>query len=261
MKLSRISFSITVLITSVAFFSFSTLRSKPFRQINKVVIDAGHGGKDPGAGGGKEKVYSLDIALKLGNMILENHKNVEITYTRDDDTFIALNERAGIANRKQADLFISIHCNSASSSSAYGTETYVMGLHKSDANLELAKRENNVILLEDNYKKSYKGFDPNSPLAHIMLANYQSAYLGQSMDFAARVEEQFAKHGNKSRGVKQAGFLVIWETTMPSVLIETGYLSNPNDAKKLGSEEGRETIATAIYKAFDSYKSDVERNQ
>ena len=261
MKPFRLSLAAVAILISAVFFSFSTLRSKPFSQINKVVIDAGHGGKDPGTGGGREKRFALDIALRLGNKIKENYKNVEVIYTRDNDTFIPLNERAGIANRKQADLFISIHCNAAASTSAYGTETYVMGLHKSEANLELAKRENNVILMEDNYKKSYKGFDPNSPLAHIMLANYQSAYLNQSMDFAARVEEQFSKNGHKSRGVKQAGFLVIWETTMPSVLIETGYLSNSNDSKKLASEHGRENIAASIYKAFDSYKSDLERNQ
>ncbi len=261
MKLSRIYSYAVFLLTACIFFSFSTLRSKPFNAIDKVVIDAGHGGKDPGTGGGKEKRYALDIALRLGDKIKENYKNVEVIYTRNNDTFIPLNERAGIANRNLADLFISIHCNAASSPGAYGTETYVMGLHKSDANLELAKRENNVILLEENYKKSYKGFDPNSPLAHIMLANYQSAYLSQSMDFASRVEEQFARNGNKSRGVKQAGFLVIWETTMPSVLIETGYLSNASDARKLGTESGRENIAEAIYKAFDSYKSDLERNQ
>ncbi|WP_341227829.1 N-acetylmuramoyl-L-alanine amidase [uncultured Arcticibacterium sp.] len=259
--LSNKTFIIAFLLTSATFFSFSRLNSYPLNAVKKVVIDAGHGGKDPGTGNGREKRFALDIALRLGKMIKNNLKDVDVIYTRDTDVFIPLNERAEIANKNKADLFISIHCNAFTSANASGTETYVMGLHKSEDNLNLAKRENNVILMEDNYKKSYKGFNPNSPLAHIMLANYQSAFMNQSMDFASRVERQFVNHGNKSRGVKQAGFLVIWETTMPSVLIETGYLSNPTDARKLASESGRENIAKAIYTAFNSYKSDVERNQ
>jgi N-acetylmuramoyl-L-alanine amidase len=249
-----------LLVTSL-FLNASSVVHFPGNSIQKIFIDAGHGGKDPGTGGGREKEYALDIALRLGNKIKASMKDVEVIYTRDKDIFIPLNERADIANRNKADLFISIHCNAFTSSSASGTETYVMGLHKTEANLDLAKRENNVILMEDNYSKSYKGFNPNSPLAHIMLANYQSAFMNQSMDFASRVENQFVSHGHKSRGVKQAGFLVIWETTMPSVLIETGYLSNPTDAKKLSTDSGRENIAQAIYKALYSYKSDVERNQ
>jgi N-acetylmuramoyl-L-alanine amidase len=259
--LSKKTLTVGFLIISSIFLNASSVVHFPGNTIQKIVIDAGHGGKDPGTGGGREKQYALDIALRLGKKIKANLKDVEVIYTRDKDVFIPLNERAEIANKNKADLFISIHCNAFSSSNASGTETYVMGLHKTEANLDLAKRENNVILLEENYTKSYKGFNPNSPLAHIMLANYQSAFMNQSMDFAARVENQFVSHGNKSRGVKQAGFLVIWETTMPSVLIETGYLSNPTDAKKLSTESGRENIAQAIYKAFNSYKSDVERNQ
>ncbi|MFT5885279.1 MAG: N-acetylmuramoyl-L-alanine amidase [Arcticibacterium sp.] len=259
--LSKKTFYISFLLSVGLLFSFSPVRIYPGNTIQKVVIDAGHGGKDPGTGNGREKRYALDIALKLGKKIKANIKDVEVIYTRDSDVFIPLNERAAIANKNKADLFISIHCNAFSSSRASGTETYVMGLHKTEANLALAKRENNVILLEDDYSKTYKGFNPNSPLAHIMLANYQNAFMNQSMDFAAKVEDQFVKHGQKSRGVKQAGFLVIWETTMPSVLIETGYLSNPSDAKKLSSESGRENIAKAIYSAFNSYKAEVERNQ
>ena len=259
--LSRYTYSIVLTAVVMAFFSFCIPNDGSLNTVKTVVIDAGHGGKDPGTGGGKEKRFALDIALRLGKMIKQNAKDVEVIYTRSSDVFIPLNERAAIANRNQADLFISIHCNAHTASSASGTETYVMGLHKSEANLNLAKRENNVILLEDNYKKSYKGFDPNSPLAHIMLANFQSAFMEKSTDFAAKVESNFSKNGLKSRGVKQAGFLVIWETTMPSVLIETGYLSNPSDAATLASETGREKIAKAIYSAFDSYKSDVERNQ
>ncbi len=259
--LSKKTFYISFLLSISLLFSFSSIRINPGNAIQKVVIDAGHGGKDPGAGNGREKRYALDIALKLGKKIKANMKDVEVIYTRNSDVFIPLNERAAIANKNKADLFISIHCNAFSSANASGTETYVMGLHKTEANLALAKRENNVILLEDNYSKTYKGFNPNSPLAHIMLANYQNAFMNQSMEFAAKVENQFVKYGQKSRGVKQAGFLVIWETTMPSVLIETGYLSNPRDAKKLSTDSGRDTIAKAIYAAFYSYKSGVERNQ
>ncbi len=170
-----------------------------------------------------------------------------------------LHERAAIANRNKADLFISIHCNANTQSSKLsGTETYVMGLHKTQENLDLAKTENNVILLEDNYSKSYKGYNPKSPLAHIMLANYQNAYMNQSLEFASKVEKNMDKIGYRSRGVKQAGFIVIWETTMPSVLIETGYLTNGLDLKYLGSTEGREKIAFAVFKAFEDYKKQLE---
>lgn len=246
--------------TSLLFFSFIDYNAVPFNAVRKVVIDAGHGGKDPGTGNGKEKRYALDIALKLGERIKRENKDVEVIYTRDKDVFIPLHERAKIANRTEADLFISIHCNAFHKSSVGGTETYTMGLHKSQANLELAKRENEVILLEDNYKKSYKGFDPNSPLAHIMLANYQSAYIEQSLSFASKVEDRMVSHGKKSRGVKQAGFIVIWETTMPSVLIETGYLTNTQDRASLDSEAGRAKISKAIHEAFIDYKQEVERN-
>lgn len=240
--------------------SFGSINTNPFGKIQKIVIDAGHGGKDPGTGGGKEKRYALDIALKLGKKINSELKDVEIIYTRDKDVFIPLHERANIANRNKADLFISIHCNAFKNTSVSGTETYTMGLHKSEANLELAKRENNVILLEDNYAKSYKGFNPNSPLAHIMLANYQSAFMDQSIRFASKVESKMTTFGHKSRGVKQAGFLVIWETTMPSVLIETGYLTNPHDRAILDSPAGREKISNAIFEAFKTYKEEVETN-
>lgn len=254
----KILFALLVAFTILC--SFSTRDAIYTNQIRKVVIDAGHGGKDPGTAQGKEKRYALEIALALGKKIKSELKDVEVIYTRDRDIFIPLHERAAIANRNKADLFISIHCNANNSSKISGTETYTMGLHKSQANLELAKRENNVILLEDNYKKSYKGFDPNSPLAHIMLANYQSAFMEQSLNFATRVEQKFAESGNKSRGVKQAGFLVIWETTMPSVLIETGYLSNPHDRAILDTPSGRQKITNSIFEAFKSYKLQAESN-
>lgn len=229
--------------------------------IKTIVIDAGHGGKDNGAGDGKEKRYALDIALRLGEKIEAEMPEIKVIYTRKTDVFIPLHERAELANRNKADLFISIHCNANPHSSAIsGTETYVMGLHKTEDNLELAKRENNVVLLEDNYTHSYKGYNPHSPIGHIVMANYQSAFMNQSLTFASLVENNIKQlAGIRSRGVKQAGFLVIWRTTMPSVLIETGYLTNATDAKNLGTEVGREAISNAIFEAFKAYKNNFEK--
>jgi N-acetylmuramoyl-L-alanine amidase len=259
--LYRNNIALGTILCTIIFISVSSFKANISENLNVLVIDAGHGGKDPGTGNGKEKKYALDIALKFGAKIKEEYPKIKVIYTRDSDKFIPLHERAQIANKNRADLFVSIHCNAnPHSSKLSGTETYIMGLHKTEENLELAKRENNVVLLEDNYKKSYKGFDPNSPLAHIMLANYQNAHMQQSLSFASKVERSIPAFGHKSRGVKQAGFLVIWETTMPSVLIETGYLTNPNDAELLGSDAGRTKISKAIFKAFKEYKNEVERN-
>lgn len=242
------------LFTSLVYLTISSFTPQRYT-VNTVVLDAGHGGKDPGAGNGREKRYALDITLRVGAKIKAAFPEVRVIYTRDRDIFIPLHERAAIANRNKADLFISIHCNSSTSKTAKGTETYVMGLHKTQDNLDLAKKENNVILYEDDYQKTYKGFNPNSPLAHIMLANYQHAFMGQSTNFASKVEKHFSRVTNmRSRGVKQAGFLVIWETTMPSVLIETGYLSNVDDSRVLASANGRDEIAQAIFTAFEEYR-------
>nr|WP_198045072.1 N-acetylmuramoyl-L-alanine amidase [Spirosoma montaniterrae] len=231
-------------------------------KLRTVVIDAGHGGKDPGCVGRRtrESRVVLKLALQLGRKIKREMPNVRVIYTRSTDHFVELAERSAIANRNRADLFISIHCNaSPSSSRVYGTETYTMGLHKTQGNLDVAKRENNVILQESNYQQTYKGFNPNSPLAHIMLANYQHAFMGSSINFAEKVERSFRRHADrKSNGVKQAGFLVLWRTTMPSVLIETGYLTNPTEELYLMSEDGQEQIAGAIFKAFAQYKEEIE---
>lgn len=260
MKLINLKIALVWVFGSLLFLAF-TIKSIPIDNgLKTVVLDAGHGGKDPGAGNGKEKKYALDITLKLGEKIEENYPNVKVIYTRNKDVFVPLHERAAIANKNKADLFISIHCNANShSKSLRGTETYVMGLHKTQENLDLAKKENNVILYEDNYKKSYKGYNPASPLAHIMLANYQNAFMNQSLEFAAKVEKNISKVGHSTRGVKQAGFIVIWETTMPSVLIETGYLTNRQDADFLASSSGREKIALAIFRAFGEYKNQIEK--
>ena len=229
--------------------------------ITKVVIDAGHGGKDPGALGKKtqEKNITLQIALKLGTLISQGCKDVHVTYTRDKDEFIELHERAGVANRQKADLFISIHCNSNPSHSFRGAETYVMGLHKSAANLAIAKQENASILMEPDYATTYNGFDPNSDESYITFSLYQDAYLGQSTDFARNVQEEMkSRVGLNDRGVRQAGFLVLYKTTMPSVLVETGFLSNAEEEKFLTSQEGQDYIATAIFKAFKKFNAKME---
>lgn len=255
-----------ILLASVlAFFlvlvSFTPIGVREYR-VKKVVIDAGHGGKDQGTSGqfSREKDVALKISLELGNIIKKYLKDVEVVYTRQDDSFPSLIDRANLANKNGADLFISIHCNSAPYSSRIkGTETYVMGLHTSQKNLEVAKRENSVILLEDNYEQHYEGFDPNSPESHIIFSLYQNAYLENSLDLAQKIEEQFKNRvGRISRGVKQAGFVVLWKTSMPSVLIEVGFLSNPREEKDLNDRLQQTYIASGIFRAFRDYKDEIE---
>jgi N-acetylmuramoyl-L-alanine amidase len=230
-------------------------------KVRKVVIDAGHGGKDPGAIGkhAKEKDIALSIALKTGEYIEKNLPDVEVIYTRKTDVFIELHKRAQIANDHEADMFISIHCNANNSSKPYGTETYVMGLHKSQANLEVAKLENAAILKEENYSDMYDGFDPNRDEDYITLTLFQNAYLESSLILASNVQDQFRERVKlKDRGVWQAGFWVLYKTAMPGILIETGFLSNPNDERFLMSDDGQSYLASAIYRAFKEYKLMLE---
>ncbi len=230
--------------------------------IRTIVIDPGHGGHDSGCLGSssKEKDVALAISLKLGRYIEDNFKDIKVIYTRKTDVFIELHERAAIANDNKADLFICIHCNSGPKE-VYGTETYVMGLHRTESNLMVAKRENASILMENDYKAKYDGFDPNSPEANIIFTLYQNAFLDQSLALSSHIQTQFKERlARYSRGVKQAGFLVLYKTTMPSILIETGFLTNPAEEKYLTSEEGQNDISESIYRAFKLYKRDVESN-
>lgn len=225
-----------------------------------IVLDAGHGGHDTGCRGAiaNEKEVTLDIVLKLGALIKKTYPGVKVIYTRQTDTFIELYERANIANRANADLFVSVHCNASKSESAYGTETWLMGLHKSGGNLEVSKRENDVIMLEDNYQENYDGFDPNSPEGYIILSMNQNAHIDQSINLASKIEEEFVKDGRQTRGVKQAGFLVLWRTTMPAILIETGFLTNRQEERYLASEKGKTEVAGSILQAIALYKAEVE---
>ncbi len=255
------NFILVFLFCSLIILSGTNTAFKPSSyKVKKIVIDAGHGGKDPGCLGksNREALIALDVALELGQLINSQLPEVKVLYTRKSNTFVDLHERAAIANRNNADLFISIHCNSGNPST-FGSETYTMGLHSSEGNLDVAKRENSVILQEDNYQKKYEGFDPGSPMAHIMLANFQTAFMENSLRFADKVETKF-KNGlkRKSRGVKQAGFLVLWKTSMPSALIEIGYLTNVSDEKFLSEKPTQKEIANGIFLAFTEYKKEIE---
>ena len=229
--------------------------------VSVVVIDPGHGGKDPGAvvGNAHEKDIVLDIGLKLGQLIKASYPETKIIYTRDKDVFIPLYRRADIANKNKADLFISIHANYVGSRSVQGTETFVLGQHRSEDNLEVAKKENSVILLEDDYTTKYEGFDPNSPESYIMFELVQDEYLEQSVMLASIIQNEFKEKAKRiDRSVKQAGFLVLRETTMPSVLIEAGFLSHTSERNYLMSESGRSNIASSIFAAFCDYKKKIE---
>lgn len=226
-----------------------------------VVIDAGHGGKDPGCVGSssKEKSIALSIALKTGAYIKQYQPDVKIVYTRDDDTFIGLYERADVANNNNADLFISIHANAVVDKRPKGTETYIMGQTMDEENLKLAMKENSVITLEDDYKTKYEGYDPNSAESFIIFSMMQNTYMKQSTDFASLVQNQFTNRvGRFNRGVKQAGYLVLWRTTMPSILVEVGFLSNLEEEKYLKTTEGQEYLASAIFRAFRQYRHTID---
>ncbi len=226
-----------------------------------VVIDPGHGGKDPGCVGAisKEKAINLSVSLQLGNLIEQNYKDAQVIYTRKTDVFIPLDERANIANRNKADLFISIHVNSVKRGNASGTETYTIGLGNSDENLDVAMRENSVILMEDDYLRKYEGFDPKSSESYIIFEFMQNKHMEQSVLLASEIQKSFVRSKRENRGVRQAGLLVLRKTSMPSVLIELGFLSNRNEERFMASKDGQTALAQSIYKAFSNYKADYDR--
>lgn len=244
-------------------FSFSPVLQAKEKSFT-VVIDAGHGGKDPGARGTiiNEKAINLAVALELGRLISENHKDVKVVYTRKTDVFIELDERANIANRNKADLFISIHTNAVKrGSTVQGTETYTLGLARTDENLEVAMRENSAILLEDNYLQKYEGFDPTSSESYIIFEFMQNKHMEQSIGLASEVQKSFTSVKRVDRGVRQAGFLVLRKTSMPSVLVELGYISTKSEERFLASSAGQKKLASAIYNAFTKYKWEYDRKR
>jgi len=265
--------NVSVLVSSV--FILLLMPSMDQQQIVKrkldkvkvIVIDPGHGGVDPGCNGAGEiweKEVTLAIGLKVGKLVEDSLKDVKVLYTRKTDKSLKLWERPNFANKYQADLFISIHCNANDNTKANGSETYFMGLHKTEGNLEVSKRENSVIKYESDYKDNarYGGFDPESPEGYIIFSMLQNAFLKQSFKFSTMVEEETNKKSKiHTKGVNQAGFLVLWKTAMPSVLIETGFLTNGADRSYLKSEEGQQIISEGIFRAIKNYKIQLEKSK
>lgn len=280
-----------VLIVCV-FCSFHQYKDGLKHKVKTIVIDPGHGGKDPGCSGSycKEKDVSLAVALKLGKIIEEKMKDVKVIFTRKTDIFVELEDRAKIANENNADLFISIHCNAAgkpvmirdkktgklrpktfknsrgklvvvetANPEPYGSETYVMGLKNEEGKMKVAQRENSAMLLEDNYEAKYQGFDPNSEESYIIMSNYTSSYVIQSASLGLKIQEQYSKKaGRVDKGVHRQSIWVLWRTSMPSVLTEIGYLTNPQDEKFLGSEKGQYYLAACLFRALRAYKDEQE---
>lgn len=248
-----------------ALFAFFNVQAYPQVKdgISKIVIDAGHGGEDPGALGSKskEKDVTLAVALEVGKLISEKCPDVDVYYTRKTDVFIPLYNRSKIANDKHADLFISIHCNSSESKSANGVETFVMGLHKTESNLEVARKENAAMLLEKDYKSNYGGFNPNSPESYVIFSIYSSAYMESSVQLASKVQKNLLKCTHfRDRQVQQAGFWVLHKVAMPSILIELGFISNKSEEAQLIDPTFQKSLAAAICNAFIEYKNQVEGN-
>lgn len=252
--ISKISKSIVVVLLLMCSL---TAFGNPF----VVVIDAGHGGKDPGAVGiiSQEKKINLDVSLLLGELIQKNYPDVKIIYTRKTDKYLTLHERAAIANKAHADLFISIHANANDNKTISGSETYTLGLARSNSNLEVAMRENAVILLEEDYKQKYAGFDPKSIDSYIMFECIQDRFMDKSIQMASDIQKGFSTVGRANRGVRQAGFLVLRETAMPSVLVELGFISNKAEEQYMNSKSGQQNLAQCIFSAFEKFKKEHNR--
>ncbi len=296
MMVKKYNFLFKLLLTQVlivlCFSSFYSHKDDPKRKVRIIVIDPGHGGKDPGCNGVtcKEKEVALAVSLKLGKLIEEHIKDVKVIFTRKTDVFVELEDRARIANDNNADLFISIHCNAAgkpvmvkdkktgkmrpktfknsrgkiivvetANPEPFGSETYVMGLKNEEGKMKVAQRENSAMLLEDNYETKYQGFDPNSEESYIIMSNYTSSYVIQSAGLALKIQDQYLnKAGRVDKGVHRQSIWVLWRTSMPSVLTEIGYLTNPQEEKFLGSEKGQSYLAACLFRAFRKYKDEQE---
>ena len=260
MKFTKVYFNYYKWCVLIAvFFVFCPVMAQDTRFT--VVIDAGHGGHDPGAMGSisREKDINLALVLELGAIIEDNYKDVKVVYTRKTDVYLTLQERADVVNNHHADLFICIHTNSAQSGSAYGAETFTLGLAKTKANLDVAMRENSVILLEEDYRTKYRGFDPNSVDSYIMFEFMQDKYIDKSVELASIIQKQFVNYNRSDRGVRQAGFWVLHRSACPSVLVELGFISNNSEEHYLLSDKGRREMATAVFKAFEKYKFDHDK--
>ncbi len=258
-QVNKYSRYLLLLILFFGFYSFAEAQNNYATRIKTVVIDPGHGGHDPGtiSSGAKykEKDIVLSVGLKLGSMIKSKYPHIKIIYTRSTDKFVPLAERSDIANRNKADLFISIHVNATQSTSVSGTETFVMGMHKSESNFELCKAENSVIALEENYETKYEGFNPNSPESYIIFSLLQNTHLEQSIKLAEIVQNNYKKGPvYNNRGVKQGGLIVLWRSTMPAILTEIGFLSNSKDRAAMITKDGQTTIAKRLFNAFCQYK-------
>jgi N-acetylmuramoyl-L-alanine amidase len=296
-KVKNIKFALLLSLAVIAVSGFKTSGGPKSKigTIKTIVIDAGHGGKDPGCNGvsAKEKDVSLAVALKLGKLIEANMKDVKVIYTRTTDVFVELEDRAQIANKAKADLFISIHCNAAGKVVKYrdpktkkmrvkmrknkkgkfvpvettnplpfGSETYVMGLKNEEGKMKVATRENSVIFLEDDYEKKYEGFDPDSEESYIIMSNYTSAYVIQSANLGLKIQEEYkSKAGRIDKGVHRQSIWVLWRTAMPSILTEIGYLTNPLEEEFLASEKGQDYISKSIYRGLRKYKDELEGNK
>ncbi len=241
--------------------SNKTVQKAAQKRAFTVVIDAGHGGHDPGAMGKltQEKKLNLEVSQRLEQQIKLHYPDVKVVMTRKNDVFLTLQQRADIVNKNNADLFICIHTNAAENRNVTGTETFVLGVDKLQSNLDVAMRENAVMLLEDDYQTTYEGFDPNSVDSYIMFELMQDQYIDQSLNFATLVQQQFTDIGRSNRGVRQAGFWVLHKSACPSVLIEMGFISNSNEEKYLASDKGKEDITNSIFQAFSQYKSAYDR--
>ncbi len=250
--------SIFVLLVVVLFVGMALNSAKEQKKFT-VVIDAGHGGKDPGALGASsfEKNIALAVALELGKFIKDSLPDVKVIFTRKTDVFVELHKRAQIANKARADMFISIHCNSSTAKHAHGSETYVMGLHANARNMGVAQRENQVIAKEED-NTVYEGFNLNSPETRILLENFQSAYLLNSANLASKIQSEFKNSVKRhDRGIHQAGFIVLWKTNLPSVLVELGFISNLDEERFLKNKTNQKEVAQGIFKALKDYKEEV----